>query len=332
MGSNVWRTMKTYKLANTDLTVSRIAFGTWHIGGDWDKTPPTQEIKDRANTLLTAAFEHGINHIDLADIYTLGKSDEVIGYALKQNPGLREKLVLQEKAGIIVGADPDYGGPGRYDFSFEHLVSTVEGSLKRLGTDYVDLLAFHRPDPLVEPEEVARAAEHLHKNGMVRFFGVSNHSPMQIELLKKYLDFPLVVNQLELNLLHHYMIANGVLVNQTAAQYANTESVLEYCRLHDITVQAWSPVAGGQLFNPPADAPENVRAVAELIAEMAEKKGTTKEAIALGWLLRHPAGIQPILGTHKPERIADSVKADEVTLERTEWYSLLEAARGAPVP
>jgi predicted oxidoreductase len=141
-----------------------------------------------------------------------------------------------------------------------------------------------------------------------------------------------VVNQLELNLLHPHMISNGILVNQTAAVYANTESVLEYCRLHDITVQAWSPVAGGQLFNPPADAPENVQAVAELIAELAEKKNTTKEAIALGWLLRHPAGIQPILGTHKAERIADSVKADDVTLDRVEWYSLLAAARGAGVP
>jgi len=324
--------VKTYKLANTDLTVSRIAFGTWHIGGDWDKTPPTQEIRDRANTLLTAAYEHGINHIDLADIYTMGKSDEVIGYALKQNPGLREKLVLQEKAGIVVGANPDYGQPGRYDYSFEHLVGVVEGSLKKLGTDYVDLLAFHRPDALVEPEEVARAAEHLHKNGMVRHFGVSNHSPMQIELLKKYLDFPLVVNQLELNLLHSYMISNGILVNQTVAHFANTESVLEYCRLNDITVQAWSPVAGGQLFAPADDAPENVRTLAKLIADMAEQKGTTKEAIALAWLLRHPAGIQPILGTHKAERIADSVRADDVTLDRVEWYSLLEAARGAPVP
>lgn len=324
--------MRTYQLAHTDLTVSRIAFGTWHIGGSWDKELLTQDLKDRANTLLKAAYEHGINHIDLADIYTLGKSDEVIGYALKQNPGLREKLVLQEKAGIIVGSDPDYGPPGRYDFSFEHLVGTVERSLKRLSTDYVDLLAFHRPDPLVEPEEVARAAEHLHKNGMVRYFGVSNHSPLQIELLKKYLDHPLVVNQLELNLLHAYMISNGILVNQTVAPFANTEGVLEYCRLHDITVQAWSPVAGGQLFNPAADAPENVQTVARLIAELAEQKGTTKEAIALSWLLRHPAGIQPILGTHKAERIAASVKADEVSLERTEWYRLLEAARGAPVP
>lgn len=324
--------MKTYKLAHTDLEVSRIAFGTWHIGGSWDKTPASQEIKDRANTLLTAAYEHGINHIDLADIYTLGKSDEVIGYALKQNPGLREKLVLQEKAGIIVGSDPDYGPPGRYDFSSEHLVRVVEGSLKRLGTDYVDLLAFHRPDPLVEPEEVAKASEHLHKNGMVRYFGVSNHSPMQIELLKKSLDLPLVVNQLELNLLHSYMISNGVLVNLPAAPFANTQSILEYCRLHDMTVQAWSPVAGGRLFNPGPDDPENVHAVAKLIAELAEEKNTTKEAIALGWLLKHPAGIQPILGTHKASRIADSVKADDVTLDRAEWFALMEAARGAPVP
>ena len=324
--------MKTYKLAHTDLEVSRIAFGTWHIGGSWDKTPATQDLKDRANELLTAAYEHGINHIDLADIYTLGKSDEVIGYALKQNPGLREKLVLQEKAGIIIGSDPDYGPPGRYNFSSEHLVKVVEGSLKRLGTDYVDLLAFHRPDPLVEPEEVAKAAEHLHKNGMVRFFGVSNHSPLQIELLKKYVEFPLVVNQLELNLLHSYMISNGVLVNLPTAPFANTQSILEYCRLHDMTVQAWSPVAGGRLFDPGPDEPENVHAVAKLIADLAEQKNTTKEAIALGWLLRHPAGIQPILGTHKASRIADSVKADEVNLDRAEWFALMEAARGAPVP
>ena len=324
--------MKTYKIAHTDLEVSRIAFGTWHIGGSWDKTPVTQDLKDRANTLLTAAFEHGINHIDLADIYTLGKSDEVIGYALKQNPGLREKLVLQEKAGIIIGSDPDYGPPGRYDFSSERLIRVVEGSLKRLGTDYVDLLAFHRPDPLVEPDEVAKAADHLHKNGMVRYFGVSNHSPLQIELLKKSLDLPLVVNQLELNLLHSYMISNGVLVNLPTATFANTQSVLEYCRLHDITVQAWSPVAGGRLFNPGPDEPDNVHAVAKLIAELAEQKNTTKEAVALGWLLRHPAGIQPILGTHKASRIADSVKADDVTLDRAEWFALMEAARGAPVP
>ena len=324
--------MKTYRIPHTDLEVSRIAYGTWHLGENWDKTPLSQELKERANDLVKAAFEHGINHIDLADIYTLGKSDEAVGYALSQNPGLREKLILQEKAGIIVGADPDYGPPGRFDFSFDHLVSTVEGSLNRLGTDYVDLLAFHRPDPLVDLEEIARAAEHLHTQGMVRYFGVSNHSAAQIALLDKYIDQPLVVNQLELNLLHHYLISNGVLVNMENAPYANTEGTLEYCRLKDIMIQAWSPVAGGQLFQPGSDAPENVKAAAQLISSLAEEKATTKEAVALAWLLKHPAGIQPILGTKKVSRLADSVKGDDVDLSRVEWYSLLEAARGEAVP
>ncbi len=324
--------MKTYRIPNTDLVVSRLAYGTWHMGGSWDKSPVTQDLKERANALVSTAFEQGVNHIDLADIYTMGKSDEVVGFALKQNAGLREKLVLQEKAGIIVGADPDYGLPSRFDFSFKHLTQTVERSLKRLGTDYVDILAFHRPDALVELDDIAKAAEFLHKNGMVRYFGVSNHSPMQIELLKKHLDFPIVVNQLELNLLHSHLISSGILVNMLVAPYANTHETLEYCRLHDIMIQAWSPVAGGKLFNPPDDAAENIKQVAALIARLAEEKATTPEAIAFAWLLRHPMGIQPIIGTLKTERIIDSVAADEVELTRLEWYSLLEAARGAGVP
>ena len=324
--------MKHYQIPNTELEVSRLAYGTWHLGGTWDKTPVSDEIKSRANNLLAAAYEAGINHIDLADIYTLGKSDEVIGYALKQQPGLREKLVLQEKAGIIVGSDPDFGPPSRYDFSFDHLVKAVETSLKRLGTDYVDLLAFHRPDPLVDLEEVARAAEHLHKEGMVRYFGVSNHSAAQLELLQKYVDQPLVVNQLELSLLHPYLISNGILVNMTDAPFANTDGTLEYCRLHDVMIQAWSPVAGGKLFKVADDAPQNEQDVAALIAELAEAKNTTQEGIALAWLLRHPMGIQPILGTEKTSRLEDCVRADEVELSRQEWFSLLEAARGASVP
>ena len=324
--------MKHYPIPNTDLEVSRLAYGTWHLGGTWDKTPPGDEIKTRANDLIVKAYELGINHIDLADIYTLGKSDEVVGYALKQNPDLRDKLVLQEKAGIIIGDDPDFGPPSRYDYSFDHLVKAVETSLQRLGTDYVDLLAFHRPDPLVDLEEVARAAEHLHKEGMVRYFGVSNHSAAQVELLQKYVDQPLVVNQLELSLLHPYLISNGILVNMTDAPFANTDGTLEYCRLHDIMIQAWSPVAGGRLFKVVDDAPQNERDTADLITQLAEEKGTSKEAIALGWLLRHPMGIQPILGTEKTSRLADCVQADEVELSRQEWYSLLEAARGAGVP
>lgn len=324
--------MKHYKVAHTDLTVSRIAYGSMNLGKNWDKTPLDDDLKTKANDIVTAAYEHGINHIDLADIYAWGKSDAAVGYALAQNPGLREKLVLQAKAGIIIGANPDFGQPSRYDYSYEHLTQAVEGTLERLGTDYVDILAFHRPDPLVDLDEVAKAAEYMSKQGMVRYFGVSNHSPLQIELLRKTLDVPLVVNQLELSLLHHHLVSRGILVNQTAATFTNAEETLEYCRLHDITIQAWSPVAGGKLFKSGADAPENVKAIQKLLKELADEKGTTQEAIALGWILRHPAGIQPIVGTTNLERLADSVKADEVELSRKEWYRLLETARGKSVP
>lgn len=322
--------MNHYRIPNTDLSVSRIAYGTWHLGGSWDMTPPSEDIKQQAEALIEAAVEHGINHIDLADIYTLGKSDEVVGLALKGHPGLREKLILQEKAGIIVGSNPNFGPPGRYDFSYDHLVSAVEGSLKRLGTDYLDLLALHRPDALVEPEEVARALDYLHSQGMVRYFGVSNHSAAQIELLKKHLSQPLVVNQLELSLVHHHLISNGIVVNMTVGDYANAAGLLDYCRLNDIMVQAWSPVAGGAFLG--SNVPEHLKGLAELTARLAEEKQTTKDAIALAWLLKHPAGIQPIIGTKKPARIADAVLADGVNLSRQEWYSLLEAARGAGVP
>lgn len=324
--------MNSYRIPHTDLVVSRLAYGSMLLGGSWDESPLGDDLKAHACAVLEAAFEHGINHIDLADIYALGKSDAAVGNALRETPGLRERLVLQAKAGIILASDPDLGPPARYDFSYAHLVSSVEGTLKRLGTDYVDLLAFHRPDPLVEPEEVARAANHLHQSGMVRYFGVSNHSPAQIELLRAHLDQPLVVNQLELSLTHHYLISDGILVNQTAAPYAQTAGTLEYCRLNGILVQAWSPVAGGRLLAPAADAPENVRAAAALVAKLAEEKNTSREAVALAWLLRHPAGIQPIVGTTKLERLAASVLADEITLDRLEWYRLLEAARGAGVP
>ena len=324
--------MQHYRIPNTDLSVSRIAFGTWHLGETWDKTPPSDDIKARANALVKAAYEHGINHIDLADIYTLGKSDELVGYALKQNPGLREKLILQEKGGIIVGADPDFGPPSRFDFSYEHLVKSIETDLKRLGTDYVDLFTLHRPDILVEPEEVAKAFDYMEKQGMVRYFGVSNHNAAQIELLRKHVRQPFVLNQLELNIIHHHLISNGMLANQTAGQYANATGVLEYCRLHDIMIQAWSPLARGQVIAPKADAPENVKKTAALVAELAAQKNTTKEGVALAWLLRHPAMIQPILGTHKVDHIASAVAADTVELSRQEWYSLLEAARGAGVP
>ncbi|MGB1252536.1 MAG: aldo/keto reductase [Candidatus Promineifilaceae bacterium] len=317
--------MKQYRIPSTELDVSRMAYGTWHIGGTWDATPLSAELKNRANHLVKTAVELGINHIDLADIYTKGKSDEAIGYALAQNPGLREKLVLQAKCGIILGDDPNPGDPGRYDFSYDNIVGKVESTLRRLGTDYVDLLALHRPDPLMEPDEVARAFDHLHSSGKVRYFGVSNHTAAQIEFLRRSVTQPIVLNQVELNLMHHHLISDGVVANMTESVYSPVLGTIDYCRMNDIMIQAWSPVAGGRLFKGEGGISAELNTIAAV-------HNTTAEAIAVAWLLRHPAKIQPIIGTRNAERLAKTTPADDVELSRVEWYRLLAAARGAGVP
>jgi len=316
--------MNTYRIAHTDLTVSRLAYGCMMLG--------RPEAAGRAGPMLAAALEQGITFFDHADIYGRGNSETVFGEALRQIPGARDKIVLQSKCGIRPANTPNPGDPGRYDFSYDHIIRTVEGSLTRLQTDRLDLLLLHRPDALVEPEEVARAFTELHAAGKVRYFGVSNHSPAQIELLKRYVAQPLVANQLEVNLIHNYMIEEGILINQPAARFAASSGLLDYCRLNDILIQAWSPVASGQLIDPKPNASERVLAAAKRVAELAAAHNTTREAIALAWLLRHPAGIQPIIGTTNVDRLRASCQADAITLTREEWYSLLNAARGSNVP
>jgi predicted oxidoreductase len=318
--------LKTYRLPHTDLQISRLAYGCMLISrrAGQDASAPAK--------LLATALEHDINFFDHANIYDRGQSEAVFGEALKQLPGVRQQIILQSKCGIRFKDDPRPGDPGRYDFSYAHIMESVEGSLRRLQTDYLDLLLLHRPDPLVEPQDVARAFDELHAAGKVRYFGVSNHSPAQMELLKQHVTQPLVVNQLEVNLLHSGMIREGMLINQDAARYTAADGLLDYCRLNDILVQAWSPVAGGQLIDPPRSAAAAVRAAAAAVARLAAEKHTSREAIALGWLLRHPAGIQPIIGTTNVERLRASCQADAVTLTREEWYTLVEAARSEPVP
>lgn len=324
--------MATYQIPNTDLETSRLAFGTWHLGGSWDDSPLTDDLRQRADTLIHTAVDSGINLIDLADIYTRGKSDMLVGEVIKNDPSLRDKVILQTKSGIVLGDELFPGSTPHFDFSYENLTQKVERSLQRLNTDYFDVLLLHRPDPLVEPEEVARALDDLHTSGKVRYFGVSNHTPAQIELLKKYVTQPLVINQLELNVIHNDLINDGIVANMTTAQYTSATGILDYCRLHDMFIQAWSPLARGQIFNPSADAPDNIKATASLLKELAEKHKTNPAAIALGWLLRHPAPIQPVLGTMNPKRIPESMEADTVSLSRLEWYQLLAAGNGADIP
>lgn len=324
--------MRTYRIPHTDLDVSRIAYGCMGLGGSWGDSSLTAEARQAAVEVVETALAQGINFFDHADIYKGGRSESVFADALRALGVDRTKIVIQSKCGIHFAGDPNPGDPGRYDFSYQHIVRSVEGSLQRLQTDYLDILLLHRPDALVEPEEVARAFDELHRSGKVRYFGVSNHTGRQIELLQRALDQPLVANQVELNLLHHGLIDEGVAANTDRAATAGVGGTLDTCRLHGILIQAWAPVAGGRLFDPPADAPEHIRRTAELVAQLAAEKNTSPEAIVLAWLLRHPAPIQPIVGTTRPERLRASCQADAVDLSREEWYRLLIAARGGPLP
>jgi predicted oxidoreductase len=324
--------LKTYRIPQTDLEVSRIALGCMNMGGEWNYTPLTAEQRLRAVKLIETAYEQGINFFDHADIYAVGKSETVFGEVLQQLPGLRDKIILQSKCGIRFSDDPTPGNTGRYDFSRDHIMRAVEGSLRRLQTGYLDILLLHRPDPLVEPEEVAQAFEELHQSGMVRYFGVSNHTGAQMALLKRFVTQPLVINQVELNLLHVHLISDGIVANREWSEYAAAGGILDYCRLYNILTQAWAPLADGRLIDPPAGAEARVHKTVALVTKLAGARGVSKEAIVLAWLLRHPAPIQPIIRTTNPDCIIASCQADQVNLSREEWYDLFVAGRGEPVP
>lgn len=332
--------MKTYQIPRTELVVSRLAYGCMKIGGSWDHAPLTEEIQRGAEAVVGAALEAGINFFDHADIYTCGKSETVFGRILQNTLGLRDRIVLQSKVGIRFPNDAYLSGePARYDFSRAHIIRSTEAILQRLQTDRLDLLLLHRPDPLCDPADVAAAFDELHTAGKVRYFGVSNHTPAQLELLRHYVRQPLVVNQLEFSLAQPALLVEGLSANQAGAGAVSglATGLLDYCRLHNIAVQAWSPIGGGRLLRAaaspaPGVAPDPLAAAAKLIAELAIAKNTTAEAVLLAWILRHPAGIQPIIGTTRADRVRASVPADDIELSREEWYALLAAARGKNVP
>lgn len=351
--------VKAYQIPHTDLTVSRIGYGCGHLAPlPFDpKNPPTQELLKRAleewknkplerddiafaARIINTAHENGITLFDHADVYGFGKMEQAFGEVLKQSPDLRDNLLIQSKCGVRFAENlfgPTVEDPNRLDFSREHIVSSAEGSLQRLGTDRLDILLLHRPDALMEPEEVAQAFDDLHRSGKVRYFGVSNHNASQIERLRSYVHQPLVVNQVHLGLAHPYLITDGMEANRDdrtriTRGYTGAAGTLDYCCLHKIQIQAWSPLKGGDnrldLLNPPAKASQEVRQAAEVLAELAKKKGVTPPAVALAWLLRHPAGIVPIIGTGNPQRIVANCAADDVTLTREEWYGLFAVAAG----
>lgn len=330
--------MERLIIPNTELRVSRLAAGCMGLGGGWGKgVALTKEHERQASEFLDSALSLGIDFFDHANIYAVGRAEEVFGRAMRARPGLREKIVIQSKCGIRWADDPP-GAPQRYDFSYESIVTGVDAILKRLGTDYLDILLLHRPDALWEGEEIARAFAEIKAAGKVRYFGVSNQNRGMTEYLQSFLPDPLVANQLQMSLLHHGFAEMGISFNQASPGYPDGwEGVIEYCRLKGVGLQAWSPLdrgaltgalAGGEL----AKQPETVRATAALVARYAADRGVPAEAVALAWLLRHPAKIVPVLGTTRPERLAACARSLEVDLSREEWYRLFETARGRPMP
>jgi predicted oxidoreductase len=271
-----------------------------------------------AERLVRSAIDAGANFFDHADVYGDGECEEIFAEVVQMSAAVREKIILQSKCGIRKGV--------AFDFSKKHILEAVDGSLKRLRTDYLDVLLLHRPDALVEPEEVAEAFDTLQGNGKVRNFGVSNQNPMQIKLLQKFVKQPIAANQLQLSAAYSSMISQGLHVNMQDDPAVNRDgSILDFCRLHDITVQPWSPFQYGffeGVFLGDAKYPKlNAK-----IDEIAKKYDTGSTVIAMAWLLRHPAKMQPVTGTMNPERVKECAKAADITLTREEWYEIYLAA------
>ncbi len=274
--------------------------------------------KPEAESLIRTSMEEGVNFFDHADIYGGGKSESFFAEAIDMNPTIREQMILQTKCSIRPGIC--------FDFSKEHILKSVDDSLARLKTDYVDFLLLHRPDTLMEPEEVAEAFSILKANGKVRHFGVSNQNPYQIALLNKYCDNQILINQLQLSICSCGMIDAGLNVNMHNEAGLNRDGgVLEYCRLHDITIQAWSPFQYG-FFEGVFLNSDKYPELNKVLDELAAKYNVTNSAIAIAWILRHPAKMQPIVGTTNKKRLAEICKASDVALTREEWYALYMAA------
>lgn len=301
--------MKKITLGPSSIRVPAIAVGCMRI---------CAMPEDALDRHLLYCMEQGLNFFDHADIYGGGKCEEVFAASVKRTGLRREDMFLQSKCGIR---------PGMYDFSREYILRAVDGILKRLQTEYLDMLILHRPDALMEPEEVAGAFDALEASGKVRRFGVSNHRPSQIDLLKKCVRQPICVDQLQFSLPASSMIASGLEVNmETPGAIDRDGGVLDYCRLHDVTVQAWSPFQYGFFQGPFVGNREKYPQLNRELDALSEKYGVSPTAIAAAWIFRHPANIQLVAGTTSRERMAQIIQGSEITLERGEWYGLYLAA------
>lgn len=302
--------MRTIKLGASELSVPVVAVGFWRLNRNTD-------VKT-AEDFIKTAIENGANFFDHADIYGGGEAEKIFSEAIGMNDDIREKIMIQSKCGIVPGKS--------FDFSKDHILKSVDGSLKRLNTDYLDVLLLHRPDTLFEPEEVCEAFDILKESGKVRNFGVSNEGIWQMEYLRRNLNVPLVANQMQLSIAHCPMIQGGLNMNMfNDSAIDRGAGIIEYCRMNKITIQAWSPFQYGFAKGTFIDHPDFPKLNAKL-QEIADKYGVSKTTIVMSWILSHPAKIQPITGTLKKERMLECLKAADVTLTREEWYAIYMSA------
>lgn len=301
--------MKKVAFGQTGLQVPAIVVGCMRLN--------SLDIKAAAKH-IEHAVTNEVNFFDHADIYGNGECEELFGKALAMTDVKREDIFVQSKCGILPGV--------MFDLSKKHIIESVDNSLKRLNMEYLDALLLHRPDALVEPEEVADAFDELEKSGKVRHFGVSNMKPMQIELLKKCVKQPLQANQLQVSAAHSSMISNGLEVNMlTGGAVDRDGSVLDYCRLKDMTIQAWSPFQYGMIQGVFLQN-DDFAVLNNKLAELGEKYGVSDTTMAVAWLLRHPANMQVLAGTMNENRFDEICKACDVNLTKEDWYQIFLAA------
>lgn len=303
--------MNTLDIKNGPQGGSRIVLGCMRM--------PALSVQEAAALLRTAA-EEGINFFDHATIYGDGEAETRFGAAFRAAGLKREDVTVQSKCGI-------HPERGEFDWTCRDILESVDGSLRRLRTEYLDVLLLHRPDLLFEPEEVAEAFERLERSGKVRFFGVSNVTPGQLRLLKKYVRQPLVINQLQFSLDQSQLVDGGLYLNNPTTERAadRDRGVLDYCRLHDITVQAWSPLQSGASQGSFVDHPD-FPALNHELGQLGEQYGVSKSAVAIAWILRHPARMQAVVGTMNPRHLREICAAAAVELRHREWYRLYLAS------
>ena len=308
--------MRQIKIGNTNFTGSAIALGIMRMN---------KLTVEEAVRALETAHETGINYIDSADIYGHGKSEEIFGKALQKSSLKRDDFYIQSKTGIYENPELDYKTT-RYDFSKKYLINAVDGILSRMRIDYLDSLLLHRPDALMDPAEIAAAFDELQRDGKVRHFGVSNFNPMQVDLLQSGVSQRLLINQLQLSVMHTGPIDFNIHTNMTDERSIDHDrGVLDYSRLHNMTVQAWSPFQYGQIEGNFIGNPKFPE-VNDALQKVAEQKGVSKNAVAAAWILRHPANTQVIIGTMTPAHIIDSAKGADISLTAQEWYDIYLAA------